>query len=79
MKNNLHTVCGIDFGTSNSTVAIVRGGATTLVPVEDAHTTIPSAIFYPGNGNPPLYGRRAVSAYTEREAGRLMQIGRAHV
>ena len=40
-QNNRHTVCGIDFGTSNSTVAIVRGGETTLVPVEEAHTTIP--------------------------------------
>ena len=67
------TVCGIDFGTSNSTVAIVRGGETTLVPVEDEHTTIPSAIFYPANGSPPLYGRRAVRAYTERDGGRLMR------
>ncbi len=72
-QNNGYTVCGIDFGTSNSTVAVVRGGETTLVPVEDAHTTIPSAIFYPGTGSLPLYGRQAVRAYTEREPGRLMR------
>ena len=66
-------VCGIDFGTSNSTVAIVRGGETVLVPVEDAHTTIPSAIFYPANGSPPVYGRAAIQAYTDRDPGRLMR------
>ena len=73
MQTEKHTVCGIDFGTSNSTVAIVRGANTALVPVEDAHTTIPSAIFYPADGSPPLYGRRAVKAYTERDGGRLMR------
>ena len=73
MQIHRQTVCGIDFGTSNSTVAVVRDGETVLVPVEDAHTTIPSAIFYPANGDLPLYGRRAVRAYTERDAGRLMR------
>ena len=67
------TLCGIDFGTSNSTIAIVRGGETTLVPVEDRHTTIPSAIFYPTDGAAVLYGRAATRAYTEREPGRLMR------
>ena len=66
-------VCGIDFGTSNSTIAIVRDGATVLVPVEDAHTTIPSAIFYPANGAPALYGRSAIHAYTARDGGRLLR------
>ena len=73
MQKDRQIVCGIDFGTSNSTVAIVRDGETVLVPVEDEHTTIPSAIFYPANGSPPLYGRRAVRAYTERDGGRLMR------
>ena len=67
------TVCGIDFGTSNSTIAIVRGGDTVLVPVEDAHTTIPSAIFYPGDKSPPVYGRAAMTAYTGHDPGRLMR------
>lgn len=67
------TLCGIDFGTSNSTIAIVRGHETTLVPVEDSHTTIPSAIFYPTDGAAVLYGRAATRAYTEREPGRLMR------
>lgn len=65
--------CGIDFGTSNSTIAVVRGGKIALVPVEGASTTIPSAIFYPSEGEPPLYGRAAIAAYTARERGRLMR------
>jgi hypothetical chaperone protein len=66
-------VCGIDFGTSNSAIAVVRGGETVLVPVEGTHTTIPSAIFFPVKGEPPLYGRAAIAAYTLREPGRLMR------
>lgn len=67
------TVCGIDFGTSNSTIAIVKGGETVLVPVEDDHTTIPSAIFYPADGDTPVYGRAAMTAYTGADPGRLMR------
>lgn len=66
-------VCGIDFGTSNSTVAIVRDGDIMLVPLEGGATGIPSAIFHPAEGEPPLYGRAAVRAYTQREPGRLMR------
>lgn len=69
----MKTVCGIDFGTSNSTIAIVRNGGTMLVPVEGDHTTIPSAIFYPADGDAPVYGRAAVHAYTGSEPGRLMR------
>jgi len=69
----MKTTCGIDFGTSNSTVAIVKGGKIALVPLEGDATAIPSAIFYPSEGEPPLYGRAAVAAYTAREQGRLMR------
>jgi hypothetical protein len=34
---------GMDFGTSNSTVAIMRGGRPELAPLEDGHATLPSA------------------------------------
>ena len=65
--------CGLDFGTSNSTVAIVTGGTTRLVPLENDRTSVPSAIFYPAEGEPPLYGRAAVVAYTDRKPGRLLR------
>lgn len=67
------TVCGIDFGTSNSTVGISKNGTFTMVPVEGAQTTIPSAIFHPADGALPLYGRTGVAAYNAREPGRLMR------
>ncbi len=66
-------ICGIDFGTSNSTIAVVRGSETTLVPLEDGHTTLPSAIFYEADGAAAIYGRAAIEAYTTGEAGRLMR------
>ena len=46
----MKTVCGIDFGTSNSTIAVVKRGETTLVPLEDGNTTLPSAILSVKNG-----------------------------
>ena len=66
-------ICGIDFGTSNSTIAVVRDGETALVPLEDGHTTLPSAIFYDADGAAAIYGRAAIEAYTSGESGRLMR------
>ena len=34
--------CGIDFGTSNSTVGWLRPGDETLIPLEDGKITLPS-------------------------------------
>lgn len=66
------TCCGIDFGTSNSSVAMARNGQVMLVPVEHAHVTIPSAIFYPVEGR-PAYGRAAIQQFLERQEGRFMR------
>ena len=66
-------VCGIDFGTSNSTVGVCQGGKISMIPVEGAQVTIPSAIFYPAAGTAPIYGRAAIEAYTLQEPGRLMR------
>jgi hypothetical chaperone protein len=69
----MHPVCGIDFGTSNSTVGVVTGARVVMAPVEGAHTTIPSAIFYPSDGGAADYGRAAMEHYMGREPGRLMR------
>lgn len=66
------TACGIDFGTSNSTVSIAGGGTKKLVPLEDGKTTLPSALFFRPNAA-PLFGRRAIAAYTEGDDGRFMR------
>ncbi len=64
--------CGIDFGTSNSTVAVADGSGARLIPVEGAHLTIPSAVFWETDG-PPLFGRDGIAAYVDGVEGRLMR------
>ena len=66
------SICGLDFGTSNTTLGTVDGPAPVLVALEAAQTTIPSAMFYATDGN-VLIGRRAVAAYVEGTTGRLMR------
>ena len=90
------TYCAIDFGTSNSAIAIAAGTASPaghprmqLVPLEGAHLTMPTAVFYatdrhdlpPGavagptaaDPLPRNHGRAAVQAYIEGYEGRLMR------
>ncbi|MFZ6011477.1 MAG: Hsp70 family protein, partial [Bacteroidota bacterium] len=64
--------CGIDFGTSNSSIAMARPQGIDLVAVEDRHVTIPSAIFYPRKGN-PVFGRMAAQMFFDKNQGRYMR------
>ena len=66
------TSCGLDFGTSNTTLGRTVHQAPVLVPLESGQTTIPSAIFYELGGG-VLVGRRAIDAYVEGTSGRLMR------
>ena len=65
--------CGIDFGTSNSSIAIANDGDIRLVPVEGNSVTVPSAMFFLRKGNIPYYGREAVNKFLTRQPGRLMR------
>src|SRR5262245_37709521 len=65
--------CGLDFGTSNSTVAVVGNDQVRLVPLEGHHATIPSAIFFSFAGPDISYGRAAIEHYTGGQPGRLMR------
>jgi hypothetical chaperone protein len=64
--------CGIDFGTSNSSVAIASEGKIELVPLEGSQVTMPSAIFFPIGGT-PVFGRKAVQQFVDRRDGRFMR------
>ena len=78
--NSLSSFCAIDFGTSNSAVAVPD--ATTgmrLVELEPGQRTMPTAVFYfaegphDADGPPRAFGRAAVAAYIEGHDGRLMR------
>lgn len=67
------THCGIDFGTSNTTLSVLDGGTPRLIPLEQDKDTIPSALFFPANRGLPLFGRAAIAAYLNGEEGRFMR------
>src|SRR3954470_20872211 len=68
----LMSICGLDFGTSNTTLGTIEGPAPVLAELEAGETTIPSAIFYEVDGA-VLIGRKAISAYVDGAPGRLMR------
>ncbi|WP_283151267.1 Hsp70 family protein [Silvimonas soli] len=65
--------CGIDFGTSNSTVGWVRPGAPNLLALEDGKTTLPSMLFFNMEEDTVSFGRAALGEYLEGYEGRLMR------
>jgi hypothetical chaperone protein len=75
--------CAIDFGTSNSGIALpaaqAADGAARLLEIEPGRPTMPTAVFYAVEGlaahEEPrrLYGRAAIAAYVEGSEGRLMR------
>ena len=65
--------CAIDFGTSNSAVAVPDGAALRLAPVEGAYTTLPTSVFFNTDENTREFGRAALAAYIDGFDGRLMR------
>ncbi|MFC5301173.1 Hsp70 family protein [Azospira restricta] len=65
--------CGIDFGTSNSTVGWLRPQAATLLPLEDGRPTLPSVVFFNAEEDSVSFGRAGLSEYLEGCEGRLMR------
>ena len=65
--------CGLDFGTSNTTLGRPGRDAPRLVALEDGASTIPSAVFFRSTNGEMLAGRAAIGAYTEGAPGRLMR------
>ena len=69
--------CGLDFGTSNSSLGIMKNDTPCLINLEQDNQTIPSAVFYntdEDEKNPVLsFGRQAISHYSQGYGGRLMR------
>ena len=69
----ISSACGVDFGTSNSTVGWSRPGQHALLSLEDGKPTLPSAIFFHDEDNEVSYGRGAIADYLAGYDGRLMR------
>jgi len=65
--------CGIDFGTSNSTVGWLRPGHPTLLALEDGKPTLPSVVFFNAEENSVSFGRAGLREYLDGYEGRLMR------
>ena len=67
-------VCGLDFGTSNSTIArLDSAGTPHLLKLEAGRETIPSVIFFGFEDDSVHFGRQAVAEYVTGADGRLMR------
>ncbi|MFZ6815089.1 Hsp70 family protein [Undibacterium sp. Rencai35W] len=69
--------CGVDFGTSNSTVAWHKPGqpehTPSLLALEDEKLTLPSVVFFNADEDEVSYGRAALTTYLAGYEGRLMR------
>ncbi|MDB5395453.1 MAG: heat-shock protein [Rhodospirillales bacterium] len=66
--------CGLDFGTSNSAIGVLRDGVAALAPVEGDRTLIPSAVFFDYETKDSiLFGAEAIDNYIAQVDGRLMR------
>ncbi|WP_024302681.1 Hsp70 family protein [Pseudogulbenkiania sp. MAI-1] len=65
--------CGVDFGTSNSTVGWYRPGQPSLLALEDGKATLPSVVFFNADEDTVALGRAALAEYLEGYEGRLMR------
>ncbi len=67
------TPAGLDFGTSNSAIGIIKNAMPQLATLERGKALMPSAIFFDFEQNRPLFGDEAISTYMAQVDGRLMR------
>lgn len=65
--------CGLDFGTSNSTLGLMAGNQPKLVTLEQDQPTIPSTMFFDFEEHSTHFGRDAIATYMEGGEGRMMR------
>ncbi len=64
--------CGLDFGTSNSTIGIYQDNLCRLVPLENDKSTLRSAIFCDAELKQWVFGQSGIDLYLDGIPGRLM-------
>jgi hypothetical chaperone protein len=65
--------CGVDFGTSNSTVGWQAPGRPLLLSLEDGKMTLLSVVFFNAEEDATYFGRAALTNYLAGYEGRLMR------
>ena len=65
--------CGVDFGTSNSTVGLSRPDHPVLLSLEGGKMTLPSVVFFNAEDEQVSFGRAALATYLAGHEGRLMR------
>lgn len=72
MKIKKYPFCGLDFGTSNTTIGVSLHNNCQLVPLENTKPSIRSAIYYDAELQQFIFGQQGVEAYLNGDHGRLM-------
>ncbi|MBF0277501.1 MAG: Hsp70 family protein [SAR324 cluster bacterium] len=67
------TVCGVDFGTSNSTIGVNDGTDVRLIPFKEESYSIPSVLLWLKHNRQFLVGNHAVDQFTDGEDGRFFR------
>ncbi len=68
----LHNFCGLDFGTSNSTIGIFKNNRISMVPLEQGKPLIRSAVFFDYEQEKCLLGQEGITKFLTGTKGRLM-------
>jgi len=65
--------CGIDFGTSNSSIGVSDGNRPRLLPIQNGATSVPTALFFSFDDDSTTFGHAALERYVAHETGRYMR------
>ena len=65
--------CGIDFGTSNSSVGVCDADGARLLPIQRGSTSVPTALFFSFEDDSTTFGHDALERYFAHEPGRYLR------
>jgi hypothetical protein len=65
--------CGIDFGTSNSSVGVCNAGVPRLLPIQRGATSVPTALFFSFDDDSTTFALEALERHFAREPGRYLR------
>jgi hypothetical chaperone protein len=65
--------CGIDFGTSNSSIGVCDADGPRLLPIQGGATSVPTALFFSFDDHSTSFGGEALERYFAHEPGRYLR------